>query len=349
MKISFVAPDFKYSTGTKTYLDNLIYGLRQLDTDPSIHYLHKIEFSILGKPRFGVISQMIQGKFTRVSGDIIHSISPSTAIKDTNVITIHDVIPFLQSVKKPSFLDRRNLGHYLSIKKALRVNDVIVTTEFTKQKLIELFGKAENNIHVIPAAIRTEFFKKTPNNPYPDNGKIHVLSISDFNPRKNLKIVISKIGGNHKIDFYHIGSPRGWTSQYEDIINFSKQFNNVHILGPKPSEELVDYLSHADVLISMSESEGFGLIVVEALSCGVPVLLNPIPVYKELYGSTASFVEPMALDEDIITETVSQHKDPKALMDFAEQFSTINVARKMLEVYNFIYMRGETPTVKYSV
>ena len=337
MKISFVAPAFKYSTGTKTYLDNLIHGLRQLDTDPEIHYLRKLEFSILGKPRFGVISQMIQGKFTRVSGDIIHSISPSTALQDTNVITIHDVIPFLQSGKKPSILDRRNLGHYLSIKKALSVSDIVVTTKFTKKKLIELFDKTENNIHIVPAAIRTDFFKKTPVNPYPDDGKIHALSISDFNPRKNLKVVISKMGVSSEIEFYHIGSPRAWTSQYEDIMGFSKRFKNVHILGPRSSEELVNYLSHADVLISLSESEGFGLIVVEALSCGVPVLLNPIPVYKELYGSTASFVKPEELDGDIVIKAASQNKDPHVLMDFAEQFSTINVAEKMLAVYDLIY------------
>lgn len=337
MKISFVAPAFKYPTGTKTYLDNLIHGFKQLDVDTSIHYLHKLEFSILGKPRFGVISQMIQGKITRVSGDIIHSISPSNTIKDTNVITIHDVIPFLQSDKKPSIWDRKNLGHYLSIKKALRVNDIVVTTKFTKQKLIELFGKPENNIHMVPAPIRTDFFKKTPNNPYPEDGKIHALSISDFNPRKNLKVVISKIGGNSEIEFYHIGSPKAWTSQYEDIMRFSKQFNNIHFLGPKSNEDLVNYLSHSDVLISMSESEGFGSIVVEALSCGVPVLLNPIPVYKELYGSAANFVEPKALDGDIVVKTASQNKDPHALTDYAEQFSTIKVARKMLEVYDKIY------------
>ncbi|MCL4480876.1 MAG: glycosyltransferase [Candidatus Thermoplasmatota archaeon] len=337
MKISFVAPAFKYSTGTKTYLDNLIHGFKQLDVDTSIHYLHKLEFSILGKPRFGVISQMIQGKFVRVSGDIIHSISPSNTIKDTNVITIHDVIPFLQSDKKPSIWDRRNIGHYLSIKKALRVNDIVVTTKFTKQKLIELFGKPENNIHMVPAPIRTDFFKKTPNNPYPEDGKIHALSISDFNPRKNLKVVVGKIGGSSDIEFYHIGSPRAWSSQYEDLMAFSKSFNNVHILGAKSSEELVNYLSHADVLISMSESEGFGLVVAEALSCGVPVLLNPISVYKELYGSIANFVTPETLDGDIVIKTASQNKDPNALMDYAEQFSTINVARKMLEVYDKIY------------
>ena len=337
MKISFVAPTFKSSTGTKTYMDNLICGLRQLDMDASIHYLHKLEFSILGKPRFGVISQMIQGKFTRVSSDIVHSVSPSTALKDTNVITIHDVIPFLQSGKKPSILDRRNLGHYISIKKALRVNDIVVTTKFTKQKLIELFGKPENNIHVVHAPIRTDFFKRTPNNPFPDDGKIHALSISDFNPRKNIKTVISKLGGNRDIEFYHIGSPRAWTSQYEGMIRFSEKFNNIHILGPKSSEELVNYLSHADVLISMSESEGFGLIVVEALSCGVPVILNQIPVYKELYGSAAHFVVPEELNGDIVIKTATQNKNPEILIDYAEQFSSINVARKMLEVYNLVY------------
>ena len=342
MKTSFVAPDFKYSTGTKTYLDNLVHGLKQLDIDASIHYLHKLEFSILGKPRFGVISQMIQGMFVRVSADIIHSISPSTAIKDTNVITIHDVIPFLQSGKKPSILDRNNLGHYLSIKKALRVNDVVVTTEFTKQKLIELFGKPENNIHVVPAPIRTDFFKKTPVNPYPDDGRIHALSIGDFNPRKNLKVVINKIGGKNDIGFYHIGSPRAWISQYEEIMRLSKNFHNIHILGPKSSEELVDYLSHADVLISMSVAEGFGSIVVEALSCGIPVILNCIPVYKELYGSVANFVEPEGLDGEFVIKTATQNKYPEILMDYAEQFSSINVARKMLEVYKLIYEKKES-------
>ena len=87
---------------------------------------------------------------------------------------------FCNLVKNHPFWIEKNLGHYISIKKALRVHDVIVTTEFTKQKLIELFGKPENNIHVIPAPIKTDFFKNTPNNPYPDNGKIHALAISDF-------------------------------------------------------------------------------------------------------------------------------------------------------------------------
>ena len=337
MKISYVAPTLKYSTGTKTYLDNLVHGLSQLGLNTSIHYLQKLEVSILGKPRFGVISQMIQGKFAQVSGDIVHSISPSTVVRDTNLVTIHDVIPFLQSGKKPSIIDRKNLGHYLSINKALKVNNIVVTTKFTKQKLIELFGKPENSIHVVPAPIRTDFFKKTRNNPYPDDGKIHALSISDFNPRKNIKTVVSKIGGNSDIEFYHIGSQNAWTSQYEDIMSFSKKFNNIHILGPRSSEDLVNYLSHADVLVSMSESEGFGLIVVEALSCGVPVLLNPIPVYKELYGSAANFVEPERLNGDIVIKTASQNKNPEILIDYAEQFSSINVARKMLEVYNMIY------------
>ncbi len=336
MKISFVAPALTYSTGTKTYLDNLVYGLSQLESDISIHYLHKLEFSILGKPRFGVISQMIHGKFVRVNGNIIHSVSPSAVVKGTNVVTIHDVIPFLQSGKKPSILDRKNIGHYISIRKALTVNDIVVTTKFTKQKIIDLFHMPGNKIHVVPAPIRTDFFKKTPNNPYPNDGKIHALSISDFNPRKNIKAVISKIGGNSNIEFYHIGSPRGWTSQYEDIMVLSKRFNNVHILGPKSNEELLNYLSNSDILMSMSEYEGFGLIVAEALSCGVPVLLNPIPVYKELFAPVANFVAPEELDSEIVVKAATRNQSTDALIDYAERFSSSRVAKQMLDIYKLI-------------
>ena len=59
-----------------------------------------------------------------------------------------------------------------------------------------------------------------------------------------------------------------------------KQYDNIRFLGRKTNVD--EYLYASDVYLSASKSEGLPNGVLEALSCGLPVLLSDIPQHREI-------------------------------------------------------------------
>ena len=69
----------------------------------------------------------------------------------------------------------------------------------------------------------------------------------------------------------------------------------LHALGIRPGERLMtDLFAMADVLVLPSESEGFGIPMLEAGSHGVPVVASDLPTLRALAGDDATFVAPTA-------------------------------------------------------
>ena len=62
--------------------------------------------------------------------------------------------------------------------------------------------------------------------------------------------------------------------------------------GYVPGEELADFYHLADVFVYPSLYEGFGLPVLEAMACGVPVITSNISAMPEVAGDAAVLVEP---------------------------------------------------------
>jgi glycosyltransferase involved in cell wall biosynthesis len=63
----------------------------------------------------------------------------------------------------------------------------------------------------------------------------------------------------------------------------ARRHPDVHFLGPKYGEALVECYAEADVVAFPSIVDTFGLVVVEALSCGTPVACLPAPQLRELF------------------------------------------------------------------
>ena len=68
----------------------------------------------------------------------------------------------------------------------------------------------------------------------------------------------------------------------EDII-FCDQYRTVHF--PNTPEKMGEIISCFDVLLSPSAGEGFGICVVEAQACGVPVIVSDFSAQPELVGA----------------------------------------------------------------
>jgi glycosyltransferase involved in cell wall biosynthesis len=89
-------------------------------------------------------------------------------------------------------------------------------------------------------------------------------------------------------------------------------------VGAKHGEELARYYSAADVFVFPSLSDTFGLVMIEALSCGVPVAAYPVTGPKDVIGDSGVGV----LDQDLgAAVRKALHIPPQKCVDFAKQFS----------------------------
>lgn len=102
------------------------------------------------------------------------------------------------------------------------------------------------------------------------------------------------------------------------------------------ADDTMEMHNSFDVLLSPSKFETFGLIVVEALSAGIPCVLSDIPVYRELY-SDCKGVAFLTGDEQKNIETINQFLEQgeslkQDIINFwQQQFSNETIAEKWFE------------------
>jgi glycosyltransferase involved in cell wall biosynthesis len=103
-----------------------------------------------------------------------------------------------------------------------------------------------------------------------------------------------------------------------DLEKLRSRYPAAHFLGPKFGEELAGLLSAADVFVFPSRTDTFGLVMLEAMACGVPVAAFPVPGPNDVVapGRTG------ALDKNLAKAVFNALKlDGKACLEFAREHS----------------------------
>ncbi len=111
-----------------------------------------------------------------------------------------------------------------------------------------------------------------------DKNKIVCIATGSFIPRKR---IVETITGflNAKIE-NGVLLLLGNGPLFEEINNKYKNNNNIFFVGK--TDKVIEYLQLSDIFISSSESEGLPNSVLEAIACGVSVVLSDIPQHKEI-------------------------------------------------------------------
>ena len=254
---------------------------------------------------------------------IVHTLSHAVPFIDNEIdlITFHDVISLkMPDNYRPEFsrLLRSNFQKYS------QVGHAITTTNYVKKDL-ENYGYS-GTIHVIGYPVDPEFHdlndkqsaRKLLN--LPANKKI-ILSVSSAEPRKNLPI-IRKLMEAVSDEFFLVRVGNG--------IDADRIFDNLD-----PTQLNVLYNS-ADVFLSPSLEEGFGLPTVEAMACGLPVVLSDRDFFREVAENAAIFVDPLSVNsiKKGIDEALTDSQDLKRKGKIrANYFSFENFATSMRELY----------------
>lgn len=74
---------------------------------------------------------------------------------------------------------------------------------------------------------------------------------------------------------------------------------NVRLLGYVNDSQMKALMQDCKAFLFPSTYEGFGLPPLEALACGSKIIVSDIPVFREIYGSAAAYVDPFRFDYDM--------------------------------------------------
>jgi glycosyltransferase involved in cell wall biosynthesis len=172
---------------------------------------------------------------------------------------------------------------------------IIVLSRYTRDKLLNVHGVSPDKIDVVPGGIDLERFR-----PATDKQKVRealglplnktiLLTVRGLEPRMGIENLIRAMQAVVKAvpDIHLVIGGSGPLK--DELLLLSRRLNlNDHIkfTGFIPDEALPGYYQAADIFILPTiELEGFGLVTLEALASGLPVLGTPVGGTKEILGA----------------------------------------------------------------
>jgi alpha-1,3-rhamnosyl/mannosyltransferase len=189
-----------------------------------------------------------------------------------------------------------------------RADRIITDTEFGKQELIEVFGVESSKIHPIHLAAESMFkplSSAETNDVLASKGLAHRnywLAVGTIEPRKNLQLVLDAFSAlapaTRKNTPLVIVGMVGWNvGDLLPKLQVMEQSGELVQLGYLTRSDLAVVVAGAKALVFPSVYEGFGLPLVEAMQCGVPVLASNTSCLPEVVGSAGLLFDSSDVDE----------------------------------------------------
>ena len=150
---------------------------------------------------------------------------------------------------------------------------VICISPYIYNQIRHIFkGRYLNKTIIIPNGINKSFFEKTEIKKFKEKEKIQLLYVGEFYKIKNIDKIIEYSNSRKDIELTIVG---GKGDYEERIIRLIKENNNVIYKGIINNiKELKSIYYNADIFLMPSLKETFGLVYIEAMSQGTPVIYS---------------------------------------------------------------------------
>ena len=172
---------------------------------------------------------------------------------------------------------------------------IMTLSRYMKNKVRSIHGISGGKITVNPGGVDTKFFDPAGNREALKTelgfhaGKVHLLSVRNLEPRMglgNLLTTIYQLKQKGLPVHLVIGGEGEERKKLETLIRRYELNTDVTLVGFIPSERLPDYYKASDFFILPTRHlEGFGLVTLESMACGTPVLGTPVGGTKEILSA----------------------------------------------------------------
>jgi glycosyltransferase involved in cell wall biosynthesis len=248
------------------------------------------------------------------------------------VVTIND----LAFERWPSDFAARTRAKYRRFARlaAHSAERVICPSSFTADDVCETYGVQRDKVRVIPdaAALRIGDLEPPPG-PY-------LLAVGDLRKKKNLTALVEAFaalrtgeGIPHRLVLAGVDTGEG--PRLRELAGG----NPVELTGYVDDGRLDALIRGADLLVHPSLDEGFGLVVLEAMARGTPVLAARATALPETGGDAAAYFEPGEPDDlrralgELLTQPAQREELTRRGLARAAEFSWERTAIATADVY----------------
>ncbi|MEM6997322.1 MAG: glycosyltransferase family 1 protein [Patescibacteria group bacterium] len=361
MKIVIDARKMRTSTGR--YARELLTELEKIDSeDDYIIIGHSEDFKgahswtptsknfssyVLDTPHYTLREQWTLWRTLRdLKPDLVHFWMPQQPLlyRGKKVSTVHDLNYIHLRIYN------RGVLHYefkrLIFKVFLRIisrrNDALIApTNYTAKDLIDYTGVDPQKVFVTHEGTAGQVNPEKTKPVKKLVGKKYLMYVGQSSKYKGqLKIIktLQRLRIIHKdLRLAIIGKPNEYTDKLKRIVK-EHSYSGVDFLGFVSDEELSWAYSNAAAFVQASTSEGFGLMNLEAMVCGCPVVSSNATCLPEICGDAAHYFDPNNADEmyAAIDEVLSNEALRKRL---------VANGKKQVKNYSWSKMAKETKSV----
>ena len=265
------------------------------------------------------------------------------------IVTIHDVIPLLFREHAPKSRKTRLFPLYIRVmRECIARADVIVTdSRASAEDIVDCLLPRRTNsekVHPIYLGVNSRF---KPRREQASKTDATVLYVGRMDPYKNLETLFRAIAGltgriSAPLSLVIAGNrdPR-----YPEISRMPAEFGiekNVRWTGYLTDDDLLKLYQESSVLAHPSRYEGFGLTILEAMACGLPVVCSNAGPLPEIAGGAAIMVDPEDPGgfADGIMKTLTDPDTASAMkqkgIENAARFTWRKSASELLDLYSMI-------------
>lgn len=235
------------------------------------------------------------------------------------VVMVHD-LSFERDASAMPWKDRLVFRAVVprAVRRAARV---VTVSERSKRDILELYGTRPDKVVVTPNGVDPAF------GPGPvGGGEPYLLTVGAVQPRKDQMAALRAAG--------EVGLPLVVAGPEKDTATAAElRAAGARLEGYVTIERLAELYRGAACLVQASRYEGFGLPVIEAMTCGTPVVIAPDPALVEVAGGAAVVAEGGRLGAAVAEALRDRERLVAVGLARARAFSWEETAARTVQVY----------------
>jgi len=301
------------------------------------------------EPIIPSVRQLLRGRLIRaLKGKIWHS-TYYTLPENCDllqVVTVADMIYelFVDLFDRPTD-DQFREQKRLCVKRA---NAVISISETTRQDIERFYGLDSSAIYIIPLACSDIFrvldrqdddLKMQINEPF-------LLYVGTRYHYKNFEKLIRAYSlWKRKKEVPLVVAGRRWSAYEEKLLVELRIKDQVHLLTDIDDMNLCQLYNQAAAFVYPSLYEGFGIPLLEAMSCGCPIVASYIPSTIEVAGAIPIYFKPSDVDDIVNALDVAMFEGRNSErvrlgLERVKKYSWDKTAAKTLDVYRTLKQKS---------